>query len=92
MGLCTILAILIGMSRIALGLHSWNQVLVGFLVSLVFISFITKKRFMNFVSKIDPKKLLKFSLIFFGVSLIIQIVMFIINREDNRFDKDYWKP
>lgn len=45
--ICILLFIGVSLSRIALGKHSWNQVLVGSLLSMIIISFTTKKSFMK---------------------------------------------
>jgi membrane-associated phospholipid phosphatase len=82
----------ISLGRISLGLHSWNQVLVGLLVSCIFISLLTKRRFIHFISATPAKTLMKMTLAFGAFSLLVQVAMFFVNRKDNRFDEEYWKP
>lgn len=83
---------MIGISRIALGLHSWNQVLVGILVSIIVILILDRDSFYSFLDKTTEKKktLLIGSIIFMIIEFILAFAFFFINKGTTRYKEDRW--
>lgn len=71
--ICMILALMVGISRIYYGAHSFSQISYGFLISALVILFLTEKKINNFLKKINARQVISY-----GVGLLIFSFFFVL--------------
>lgn len=90
---CFISYLMIAISRVYLGVHSWNQVVMGSLISLVLISFFSDNQFLTLLRKANKQN--RTDLIVGVVGLLFTSIVTAVTvylREGSQPDPDqkYW--
>ena len=86
---CILTALLIMFSRITLGDHGYNQVIIGFLISATFISYFDYPTFLYLLERYR-KKLMVIMMSLNAITTVFLVVICYINHE-YRENLDFWK-
>jgi len=91
--LCVSLGLIIPLTRIYLGVHSWNQVIMGILITMLFILFTNEDMMFNLLK--EMRKSLLYPILVLGICIIITgylVVMFYIRKnKSSEYDTNmYW--
>ena len=82
------------MSRIALGVHSWNQIFVGVLIAYTPICYVNKHRFYRFLARhlvFRKGSMKKLALTFLLASNAVTVIFYYVNKALGRFSRPGWR-
>ena len=86
---CIVVSVGVILSRIALGVHTYSQVVLGFFLGLLYVVFLTYDAFVWILRRVWNK--LKMISFVYGVSLVVFTVAMMIINHAYREKPDEWK-